>query len=324
MKGEIQHKVDWLRYQEFLESLRERSESDTWIHKRVFAKSLYLCRRYKIENYLDEVTESTFEVLSKDRFKKGSSIDSYLTKVITDRAITLRRSNQVGEIMATLPEANKLVVEDAFREITSERNMRRLLISRPELPTTVVKVIVFEMVQNADLKEGNILKTEYAEKLMLDRVKEEIPTVPENAVRTVLDALKDRYEDIFAKTFYSYSGAGTARAKYSNPPYTVIENTDAEEAELLKKIKAASDFKDQERYDELYAKFERGEISSAEHDELLKLSDQREIQEAERLELVSKLAKLRGVSFEDAISEFRSSDNPFHAFQGSTNELRAT
>ncbi len=75
----------------------------------------------------------------------------------------------------------------------------------------------------------------------------------------------------------------------------------SKEADLLHKINTIFSAEKRQRYNELYAKFQNENISEKEHKELLKLSDEFEILNAERLKYIGKLATLRGQSLEKVI-----------------------
>ncbi len=75
------------------------------------------------------------------------------------------------------------------------------------------------------------------------------------------------------------------------------------EADLLYKINTLFDAEKRQRYNELYAKFQAENISDKEHKELLKLSDEFEILNAERLKYIGELAVLRGHSLEKVIKD---------------------
>lgn len=66
-----------------------------------------------------------------------------------------------------------------------------------------------------------------------------------------------------------------------------------EQAELILKINTIFSLEERERYNELYAKFQRDELTQAEYSELLELSDKFELLDAKRLEYLGQLAQLR-------------------------------
>lgn len=75
------------------------------------------------------------------------------------------------------------------------------------------------------------------------------------------------------------------------------------EADLLNKINTIYSAEKRLRYDELYANFQSKNISEKERLELLKLSDEFEILNAERLKYIGELAALRGQSLEAVIKD---------------------
>ncbi len=70
----------------------------------------------------------------------------------------------------------------------------------------------------------------------------------------------------------------------------------AAEADLLVRINQGLPAAIQQRYDELVAKRRAEQLSPAEHAELLRLTDQIEQREAERVQHLGQLAQVRGVS----------------------------
>lgn len=72
--------------------------------------------------------------------------------------------------------------------------------------------------------------------------------------------------------------------------------TSPEESELLARINKGLPPESQSQYDELVAKRQAGTLSSDEHRELLRLSDEIERLNAERLDHLSQLARLRRTS----------------------------
>lgn len=75
------------------------------------------------------------------------------------------------------------------------------------------------------------------------------------------------------------------------------------EADLLHKINTIYSAEKRQRYNELYAKFKAESISETEREELLVLSDEFEMLDAERLRYIGELSILRGQDFEDVIKD---------------------
>lgn len=75
------------------------------------------------------------------------------------------------------------------------------------------------------------------------------------------------------------------------------------EADLINKINTIFTAEKRQRYNELYAKFQNKTISEKENKELLKLSGEFEVLNAERLKYIGKLANLRGQSLEKVIKD---------------------
>ena len=313
MKDETAHKDDWIRYQDFLQTVKESPETETWVHKRVFEKSQLYCRRFSVEDSLSHVMQWTLDVLTKQRYQKGRSLDSYLTRVIGEKAINVRKNALREEIVDSSPEVYT-TVNQIFRSMCDERNYRRLLLEKPELSVKIIKLVEELDVRGSWTVEGDIEQPPPQE--LVEEMQEAVPDVSQANLHRVLSLINDH-----VISAYSFDPVWTVAAtQLENPKHRVDL-----EGYLRKQVIRFSKFKDQERYDELYEKFERDEISQAEHDELLKLSDDREMLEARRLEYMSELAKVMGVTLDDVVEEFRSaSDQPFHTFEGNINELRAT
>ena len=75
------------------------------------------------------------------------------------------------------------------------------------------------------------------------------------------------------------------------------------EAELLQKINRGIPLVVQERFDELNAKRRAETLTPAEHQELLKLIEQIEQTDAERVQYLAELARLRGVPIRMLMSQ---------------------
>jgi hypothetical protein len=75
-----------------------------------------------------------------------------------------------------------------------------------------------------------------------------------------------------------------------------------DEGDLLQRINQALPSKDLQRYDELVAKRDAETLTPAEHDELLKLSDRYEEQDATRIAALIDLARMRGVALADLMA----------------------
>lgn len=68
------------------------------------------------------------------------------------------------------------------------------------------------------------------------------------------------------------------------------------EAELLLKINQSAPFNTQKHYEELIVKRQAETLTIDEHSELLQLSEESEKRQAQRLENLAELARLRGIS----------------------------
>ncbi|MCB0061006.1 MAG: hypothetical protein KDE19_02780 [Caldilineaceae bacterium] len=76
-----------------------------------------------------------------------------------------------------------------------------------------------------------------------------------------------------------------------------------DETQLLQQINGGLTQEQWQRYHHLRAKLEAATLSAAEHQELIQLSDYREMQNVKRLEILAQLAQLRGVSLRALMEE---------------------
>lgn len=76
-----------------------------------------------------------------------------------------------------------------------------------------------------------------------------------------------------------------------------------QEADLIHKINTVYSAEKRQRYNELYEKFQKENITPKEHRELLKLSEEFEILNAKRLKYLGELAQMRGQSLKDVIKD---------------------
>ena len=84
-----------------------------------------------------------------------------------------------------------------------------------------------------------------------------------------------------------------------------IERKPLAENDLIHKINTIYSAEKRQRYNLLYEKFEQENITPKEHQELLKLSDEFEMLNAEKLRYLGELAEVRGQSFEQVVKEFK-------------------
>ena len=84
------------------------------------------------------------------------------------------------------------------------------------------------------------------------------------------------------------------------------------EAELLQKINQGLPTAFQHRYDELTTKLQADTITSAEHQELLRLIDQIELADAERVQHLIELAQLRNLSLDELMNQLGIHHPPAH------------
>ncbi len=77
------------------------------------------------------------------------------------------------------------------------------------------------------------------------------------------------------------------------------------ESSLILKINTVFPTENRERYNLLYAKSRQEKLQESEYQELLKLNDEFEILNAERIKYVGELAKLRRQTLEQAMSDLQ-------------------
>lgn len=87
-------------------------------------------------------------------------------------------------------------------------------------------------------------------------------------------------------------------------PFYELEEVLPVEADLLHRINNIFPYEKRRRYNELYAKFKNDELAKNEYEELLELSNEFEMLNAERLDYIGKLAELRGQSIEQLMEFF--------------------
>ena len=76
------------------------------------------------------------------------------------------------------------------------------------------------------------------------------------------------------------------------------------EADLLHKINTIFPSEKRQRYNKLYTRFKDEDLSKNEYEELLELSNEFEILNAERIKFIGELAELRGQTLEEVMDFF--------------------
>lgn len=76
------------------------------------------------------------------------------------------------------------------------------------------------------------------------------------------------------------------------------------EADLLRKINTIFPSDKRRRYNELYARFKEDDLSKEEYEEVLELSNEFEMLNAERIGMIGELAKLRGQTLDEVMDFF--------------------
>lgn len=98
----------------------------------------------------------------------------------------------------------------------------------------------------------------------------------------------------------------------AEPPQQVVSNS--KEAALFQVIQRRLPADEQERLEELRNRCEWGELTEAEHYELIQYEDLLEQQRVERLEALMKLAKLRNIDLITLNRQLKSESQSLHAF----------
>lgn len=105
----------------------------------------------------------------------------------------------------------------------------------------------------------------------------------------------DRLDTSELRSFVSQVLARVARR--------LAPHLDRQESELLEKINEGLPLEDERRFRELIAARQAENLTAAEMDELMKLADQAEKNQAERLRHLADLAQLRGESLTELMTE---------------------
>jgi hypothetical protein len=119
-----------------------------------------------------------------------------------------------------------------------------------------------------------------------------IEIATENLLNVVVQMPDREFERFFKK-------ASELRKSNPKPAYS------SKESELILKINTIIPTDLREKYNALYDKFRHKTLTEAENRELLKLNDNLEILNAERLKLIGKLAKLRGRTLDETMRDLK-------------------
>jgi hypothetical protein len=108
--------------------------------------SLILCNKFKRRNDLDDIRQICSLLLSSGQYKALSSLRTYIWTIITREIIRLWKQDgkgMVGEFYTEWADPTAdLVIEEVIQRLYSEKFMRELLLSRPELQQKIIKYIV--------------------------------------------------------------------------------------------------------------------------------------------------------------------------------------
>jgi len=164
------------------------------------------------------------------------------------------------------------------------------------------------------------------EKLTSSNLEEKIlNTLPEEKILNALKSLSEREKEILRFFLQGYDvneiaeklnedvvrvqmemNRFRAKVRYSlnfSEDTTEKDENVKREADLLLEINIVFPAEKRQRYNELYAKFQNGNMAEWERAELVELSDEFEILNAKRLEYLGELAKLRGQSLGEVIKD---------------------
>lgn len=305
MSDQIPHRDDWLRFHTFLQAWHAGSlTEEDWVYRRLKDRVYLTCTRMKIRSSFNDVFHSSLIALANARHREEGSFHSYTSNVVSNEAKKILKQSFAEDRLVEKLTPNREAALEIWNRLMADRNMRRLSLTQPELNLEILKSLVGD-------EEITPEKLEIAvpTKDQIERVKTEFPNVSERNVRAAFEVC--------------HSALQYASYRFTGGQIFVLGSNDKEQF-LVNKIRKLSNFKQRERYDELYEKFEDDEIGDEEEKELRELNRKRELQQAERLEAIRDLAELRGVSLKEVLDEFRPNQNPFHTIQSGTHELRAT
>jgi hypothetical protein len=139
--------ADWRSYQEFLQqwdigTLTEANE----VYQKVDKRSLKVCWSYNRPGEAPDVCHTCLVALAKGQYKKGHSLDGYISKIISNEVISMWKATGRGRAVAIddneIDAKASRVAEETLRRIFSERHMKQLLASRPELQKEIIEVII--------------------------------------------------------------------------------------------------------------------------------------------------------------------------------------
>lgn len=211
----------------------------------------------------------------------------------------MKKKTLKEELSEVIPESGENVVNEIFRKMSSERNIRRLLLTKPNLQRDIItRIITLEKKDSVNAPSP---------KEVVHRLVEDLPDFSIQTVSNLYENLKATIKRI-----------ETVAKSYKD------NLRSQEEGKLLAEIAKISAHSERQKYDELYSKFEEGALSPEENEELIELSDQMEILDAQRLELLSKLADLRGTSLKEIVQEYKNVGRLISPNPGSPGEIRAT
>jgi DNA-directed RNA polymerase specialized sigma24 family protein len=282
---EIQLENDQKLYQEFLEAWRSGTlDESNSVYQRVMQISLEICKKYNFEEDVEGIRQSCFLALAKGQYKGKSSLKIYIWKIMLNE---LKRrwgkNKKIVEIDDKLiDERSARIEEEVIRRMSSEKHMEKLLASRPELQRKIIQLIIgFE--------------------------KERVPKRRE-IIREIQKSSEGKYSRYTIERAFDYfvvflEGEFNRFVERTRELKVKQKNVLPEEIDLLHQINTIFSADERQRYNELYAKFQKENLTEKERNELLKLSDKFEILNAKRLAYLGELAKLREQSLEEVIKD---------------------
>ena len=138
---------DWNSYQVFLRlwKIGTLTEDDE-IYRKVENASSKICRSYERPERMMDVCHTCLVALAKGQYKKGCSLNTYLAGILKTEIISMwslaDEVNADAVVESRIRERSSRVIEEVFRRLSSEKHMKSLMASRPDLRRNIVELII--------------------------------------------------------------------------------------------------------------------------------------------------------------------------------------
>lgn len=271
-------------YQEFLTSWESKTIDDSNPVLKMVKGLSTMAHKYGRENWIKDIEQETFLKLSTCNYNGEGSLKGYIRKIMQNVLFGMYRKEKEskrGEMPSEVRDEKKfdeLLTEfdERFQEPLSDR-VKMLLSETPENLWWYVEAVL-----EAD---RYISQREIAEDLNISRYE----------VANAHIKLKSIWENV--RNEAGYSGRKTQISG------TRKNNVLPKENDLVYRINNVFSADERQRYNVLYDKFQKGNITEKEKTELIKLSDKFEILNAKRLKYLGELAILRKQSLREVIND---------------------